>query len=235
MNNSLFASKSRQITYFAVLAALTTVLQLFANSIPIGAASINLTLVPIVITGMILGVWYATAIGFVSGIITMIQVVSGAGGLFSILFSYSPVILILVCVLKTTIAAFVGAWIFKIIKNKTVATFISAGAVPIINTLIFILGMLIVSGYMSDAINEFNAAAGETVLSMESGVIAFILVVLVGLNFPIEIGVNILLAPAIYNVVKIVDKSFSDTENTDKTVNTSENETKDYENNEGER
>ena len=86
MKKGLTVSKSRQITYFALLVALTVVLQLFANSIPVGAASINLTLVPIVIAGMILGVWFATAIGVISGIITMIQVVSGAGGFFSVLF-----------------------------------------------------------------------------------------------------------------------------------------------------
>ena len=215
MNNYNAASKSRQITYFAVLTALTVVLQLFANSIPVGPASINLTLVPIVIAGMLLGVWYATAIGFTSGIITMIQVVTGAGGLFSILFSYSPVMLILICVLKITIAAFVGAWVYKIIRNKKVATFVSAAAVPVLNTLIFIIGMLIVSGYMSDAINDLNAAAGKTILSMESGVLAFIIVVLVGFNFPIEIGVNLILAPAVYRVVRIVDKNFFYTETTE--------------------
>ena len=213
MKKGLTVSKSRKISYFAVLVALTVVLQLFANAIPIGAASINLTLVPIVITGMLLGVWYATAIGFISGIITMIQVVSGSGGFFSILFGYSPVIIIFVCVLKITAAAFVGALLFKIIKNKFIATFISAAAVPIVNTLIFVLGMLMVSGHMSEAINDLNAAAGTTVLSMESGVLAFILIGLVGFNFPIEIGANIILAPAIYNVVRIVDKSFSTANN----------------------
>ena len=224
MKKGLTVSKSRQITYFALLVALTVVLQLFANSIPVGAASINLTLVPIVIAGMILGVWFATAIGVISGIITMIQVVSGAGGFFSVLFGYSPVIIVLVCVLKITAAAFVGALLFETIKNKRVATFVSAAAVPMVNTLVFVLGMLIVSGHMSVAINDFNAAIGSTVFSMESGVIAFILVVLVGFNFPIEIGVNVILAPAIYNVVRIVDKRISGSKRPDETVETVKND-----------
>ena len=207
MKGNQSVSLSRQITYFAILAALTVVLQLFASAIPIGdGASLNLTLIPIVVTAMLLGVWYATAIGFISGIITMIQVVSGAGGIFSVLFTYYPVVMILICVLKITVAAFIGAIVFKAIKRKFVATFVSAGIVPVVNTLIFILGMLIVS-------NRLPEAAIEVGIEMENSAFLFIILILVGVNFFIEFGVNLIVAPALYKAVRVIDKGFdSETE-----------------------
>lgn len=210
MNNGLKVSKTRRITYFAVLTAITVILQLFANAIPVGLASLNFSLIPIVVAGMLLGVWYGTALGAVSGIITTIQVVSGNGGLFSIMFMQAPVMIILICMLKITLAAFIGAFVFKVVRNKLIATFIASALVPTVNTLVFFLGMLILSGQLPSAAAEFGVSVGDNVL-------VYILEGLVGFNYFIELGINLILAPAVYRVIRVADKSFNSqrTENTD--------------------
>ena len=199
-------SQAKKLTYFAVLTALTVVLQLFANAIPVGTASLNFTLVPIVICGMILGVWYGAALGLVSGLITTVQVAIGQGGLFSVLFSMTPVMIVLICLLKTTAAGLLGALLFKLIKNKWVGTFVSSAIVPTVNTLIFIIGMLIVSGPLSEAA---SFSEGQQALG-------FILTTLVGINYFAELALNLILAPALYRVINIVDRSlFTKTEKKD--------------------
>ncbi len=205
MNNRLF--NTRSLTYFAVLVALTIVLQLFANAIPIGAggASLNFSLLSIVLCGMLLGPWYSLALGLVSGIITTVQVATGQGGIFSIMYLETPFMMILICMLKISLAAFLGGYLFKIIKNKWVATFVSSAVVPVVNTGIFIIGMLIVNGALKNAAAEVELDA--------SNVLVFILVTLVSFNFFIELGLNIVIAPALYRSVGAIEKTVMSAKN----------------------
>ena len=207
MNNRLF--NTRSLTYFAVLVALTVVLQLFANAIPIGAggASLNFSLLPIVLCGMLLGPWYSLALGLVSGIITTVQVATGQGWIFSIMYLETPFMLIFVCMLKISLAAFLGGFLFKIIKNKLVATFVSSAVVPIVNTGIFIIGMLIVNGALHNAVDEINKTLTPDQMLDASNVLVFILVTLVSFNFFIEFGLNLIIAPALFRAVGAIEKT----------------------------
>lgn len=196
-------SFAKKISYFAILTAITVVLQFVGGSIHLGPVNVNLTLIPLVLCGMILGVKYSTGLGAIIGVVFLIQGISGLEPFTGALFYASPVVLSLVCVLKTTFAGAVGAVVYKALcnKNKYLATFCSAGAVPVVNTGVFILGML----FLKTPLYDYLASAGLDVSGMNP--LYVILVIIVTYNFFIEFAVNLLLAPAVYKVITIIDKN----------------------------
>ena len=150
---------------------------------------------------MILGIAYSAALGFIIGAVFLIQGVTGFEPFTGYLFGESPILLSLTCVLKTTAAGAVGALLYKTVKNKYVATFLSAAAVPIVNTGIFIVGMLTIQ----NSLINFLAGAGVDVSGKSA--VYLILVVVVTWNFFIELGLNLILAPSVYKVIKVFDKN----------------------------
>lgn len=202
-------SKAKKLTYFAVLTALTVILQLLGNTVKIGIVTLNFSLIPIVLAAILLGVWYGTALGAVTGLIILFHCgILGADGFTNVLFATDPIIISLVCVLKTAAAGALSGLLFKWISkcNGFVATIIAAGIVPVVNSGIFILGMLLIvpslraAGFIAEGANAF----------------AVIVIGFVGLNFVFEFALNVIVAPALYRVIKIVDRSlFTKTETKD--------------------
>lgn len=202
-------SKAKKLTYFAVLTALTVILQLLGNTVKIGIVTLNFSLIPIVLAAILLGVWYGTALGTVTGLIILFHCgILGADGFTNVLFATDPIIISLVCVLKTAAAGALSGLLFKWIskRNGFVATIIAAGIVPVVNSGIFILGMLLIvpslraAGFIAEGANAF----------------AVIVIGFVGLNFVFEFALNVIVAPALYRVIKIVDRSlFTKTETKD--------------------
>ena len=197
-------SQAKKLTYFSVLTALTIVLQLLGNTVRIGVVTLNFSLIPIVLAAILLGTLYGAALGAITGLIILFNCgILGADGFTNVLFATDPVVIILVCVLKTAVAGAVSGWLFKLLvkRNGLAATIVAAGIVPIINSGLFILGMLLIipslraAGFIAEGANAF----------------AVIVIGLVGLNFVFEFAVNLIVAPALYRVINIVDRSlFSD-------------------------
>lgn len=196
---------ARNIAYLAVLLALVIVLQTFGGTITVGVVQLNFTLVPIVLGAILLGPTAGGILGLACGIVILIQVITASSGFYFIIWTNSPVVTSLTCILKTTVAGYVAGWVYRAIvkKNRLVATFVASGVVPVLNTLIFILGCLC----MSDAISLFSVEilGGGELSGMD--VLVCILVVLVTFNFFIEFAVNLVLAPAVSRVVSVVEKA----------------------------
>ena len=193
----LFTAKN--VAYLAVLLALVIVLQLFASAVPIGAATLNFSLIPIVLGAIILGVWGGAFLGLACGIVVLIQVIVLTGNPFYYaIWTYSPVVTVFTCIVKTTAAGLLSGLAYQLLqkKNQLVAVFVAAAIVPIVNTGLFIVGCLCMTG----TIAEF----GGGLQGMD--VLVFILVGLVSFNFFIELAINLLFAPAIHRVVVVVEK-----------------------------
>ena len=189
---------AKRVTYLAVLLALVVVLQAVGGTIPIGVVQLNFTLIPIALGATLLG-WAAGGIlGLACGIVVLIQVITGQNAFYTLIWTNSPFVTTLTCLLKTTVAGIdaglVFGWIQK--KNRYVAVFAASGLVPVLNTAIFILGCL-------GMYNTVAMAADGT------NVFVFILVGLVTYNFFIEFAINLLLAPAIHTVDRVVEKQLS--------------------------
>ncbi len=195
MKKGFFSAKN--ITALAILLALVIVLQAFGGSFSIGAVSLNFTLIPIVLGALVLGAWSGAFLGFASGVVVLIQVIIAPSGFYFIIWTYSPVITTLICLLKTTVAGFVAGVVFKALqeKNDLLAVFVASALVPVINTGLFLLGCM---------------AMWDTIALMAEGmnVVKYILVGLITFNFFAELAVNLIFAPALRTVYTVVEKQF---------------------------
>ncbi|MBQ7128997.1 MAG: ECF transporter S component [Clostridia bacterium] len=192
--------KIQKIALTAIFMAIVAVLQLFASSITLGTVSFSVVLIPIVICGILAGPWGGLMTGLTFGVITMIGGITG-GDLFTATLMQSGtrgfIITTLICLVKATAAGVVSALVYKWVKkfNNIGAVFAAAAAAPIVNTGLFILGALT----LSDVLSANFVAEGTSV-------IYFLVIGCAGVNFIIEFLVNIVFAPAIYQLIKSVGK-----------------------------
>lgn len=190
---------ARNIAYLGVLLALVIVMQFFGGSIKITpTTSLSFVLVPIVLGAILLGPWAGAFLGFVFGLITLLFGVTGADYFTNVLFVGSPVLTSLTCLVKGIAAGLVPGLVYRpIAKKSTLAAAVVASALaPVMNTGIFILGGLAMSGVISQNFVE----EGSTV-------IYFLVVGCAGVNFLIEFAINLVLSPAIHRVVLVAEKS----------------------------
>ena len=194
---------ARNITYLAVLLALVVVLQVFSGYFKIGATSLSFVLVPIVLGGMLLGVWAGAILGFAFGLVVIFDALGGLDPFTLYLLTASPAsaaLTVILCLVKGTAAGAGSALLFKVIPNKYAATFVAAAATPILNTGIFAVGALCMGGTLNGVFNSFGI--DTTGLS----VFYIVFVLCIGINFFVELAINIICAPAIYAVNRVVGK-----------------------------
>ncbi len=185
VKSSFFTAKN--IAMLGVLLALVIVLQLFGLVIPMpGGTSMSFVLVPILVGGMLLGPAAGGLLGFAFGIVTIFDPMCLA------LMNYTPALAVLTVLAKGTLAGLLPALLFRTIarKNKHAAAFAAAACAPVVNTGVFLLGCLC----MYDAVEASVGSAFN------------VFVGLIMINFAIELAVNLVLAPAIYTVDRIVEK-----------------------------
>ncbi len=188
---------AKNIAYLAVFTALVALLQVFGGAIKIGSTSLSFVLVPIVLGAILLGPWAGAFLGFVFGLITYLYGVTGADFFTSVLFQSHPFLTALTCFGKGIGAGLLSGIAYRLIarKNQTVAVFTASALAPIVNTGLFILGALT----MSDTLTANFVAEGSTL-------VYFLFIGCAGINFLVELGINLLLSPAIVRVEKIVNR-----------------------------
>lgn len=194
MNTKTKFFTSKNIVTLALLTTLLVVLNLLGTVFKV-VTNVNLTLIPIVLGALLLGVRGGLILGTISGLMTFLFGVFGVDPFTNILFINSPILTFLTCMVKIIVAGVLGGWVYKLIKNKNkyVAVFVTSAIMPIVNTGIFILGGLAM--YDTIAIN------------FSTDVLYFLVIGCAGINFIIEFAVNLLVAPAIYTVIKVLDKN----------------------------
>ena len=193
---------ARNIAYFAALVALLVVLQLFASAIPMFGVTLNFSLIPIVLGGIFFGMWGGGLMGLISGLLTfLVTAVMGREPSTAFLFQASPVLLTLTCILKTTVAGFMAGLLYRLIAKKSpiAASYVSALVVPVLNTGLYLLGIV----FMKDAASEFLG----TEATAEAVFVAVFL--LIWLNFVLEVVINVLFAPAICRIEHVVNSKLS--------------------------
>jgi len=183
MKNSLFV---RKLVGTAILTAVVLSLQLVLGSVKFGPFNITFTLVPIILGAVLYGPLSAAFLGAVFGLTVCFSVISGndAGGF--VLFSQRPIITLLLCLVKSTAAGYL-AGLFA--KRKS-AVYLSAAVAPLVNTGIFILGLVV---FFRDTLVLW--ANGE------EAVMQFILFSILGVNFLAELLLNLLLVPVILRIL----------------------------------
>ena len=197
-----------QMVQLAMLTALVVVLQLAGSFIRIGPLPMSLVLVPIVLGACLLGAKAGAFLGFVFGAITMVMGITGVDAFSFLLWEANAVWFVIICLLKATMAGFGSGLIYKALgkvfggKYKTVQTVIASVSAPIINTGIFVLGMLLFFfDTMSELPTMFPDAFGQF-----NNAFALVFLGLAGVNFIGEFIVNLVLSPAMVRIVDLVNK-----------------------------
>lgn len=192
MNSKYFTAK--RVALLGILTALVIVLNLLSTVFKV-ITNVNLNLIPIVLGALLLGARGGLILGGISGVMTFLFGVLGVDSFTNILFVNSPVLTFLTCVVKITVAGGVAGWIYDLLKskNKYLAVFVASALVPVINTSLFIIGALA----MYDVIAT----------NFSQDVLYFLVVTCAGVNFLIELAINLVVAPAIHTVVRVLDRT----------------------------
>ena len=196
MNTKFFSA--RNVAILGILIALVIVLQLFASAIPMFGITLNFSLIPIAIAGILLGYLGGAIVGFFCGLVVFISMAVLGGEVFTAtLFQAHPVILTIICIGKTTVAGLVSGLIFKFISKKSVfvAVCVSAVILPIVNTGIYMLGIVL----MKDTTATFLGMAESS-----AGVVFTTVFAIIWLNFVLEMAVNLIFIPMIHRVIKAI-------------------------------
>ncbi len=180
--------KTKRLVGMAMFAAIVAILQLVATFIPIKQPNISLTLIPIVIGAAVYGKNCGAFLGLVFGLVTLLDPAAET------FMTINPIATVLMLLLKATAAGWISGLVFEVLYKHTKNTYlagVSAAIVcPVVNTAIFCIGMLtIFKSFLTDS------AAG-------TNIIYYLLIVFIGINFVIELGLNIVLSPAIIRIIE---------------------------------
>ncbi len=200
MNNQYFSA--RRVTWFAILLALVVVLQIWGSAIPVGATRLCFTLVPIVLGAILLGPVSGMLLGIAFGVVVLITALVGGDVFTMYLLQESPVMTLIIIFGKGSLAGLAPGLCYKALKSRPVlATFVAGAVAPIVNTGIFVLGALIISGAVGNVMTNLGVS-GQTV-------IYFIIIGCAGINFLVELALNMIVSPALTRIIKIVDKKIA--------------------------
>ena len=172
----------------AILTALVVVLQLLGSFVKLGMFSISLVLIPIVIGASVGGAKLGAWLGGVFGIVVLI---SGDAAPFMAISIPGTIITVMV---KGIACGLVAGLVYKCLEkyNRYFAVLGAALVCPIVNTGVFLLGCV---AFFFDAVAEWGAGNGQSFF-------VYLMVGMVGLNFLVELAVNMLLSPV---VVRLLD------------------------------
>ena len=187
-------NSTARLTLLAILTALVAILAYLGGFVKIGGlASISLTLIPVVLGAALCGPAAGAALGGVAGVVFFMT----ADAAFWLGLSIPGTILTVM--VKGILSGLCAGLVYRLLENKNRYLAVLAAAIvcPVVNTGIFLLGCLV---FFLDAVKGFALAEGLSVG-------AYLILFFVGLNFVFELLSNILLSPAIVNLINIRKKT----------------------------
>ena len=200
MNKGKQSGDVRRMTGLAIFTAIIVVLTIFCTFVKFGPVSITLALAPIIIGSAIYGAGAGAYLGFVFSLVVLLTGILGwDGGFMMSLMAISPLGLFVTVLVKGTAAGWISGLVYKLIAKKNEHTAVlTAGIVcPVVNTGLFVLSMLV---FFYTKLSDMAQANGQNML-------VFIVLGLAGINFVIELLVNIALSSGITHIIKSQKKA----------------------------
>jgi len=145
MNNT--NSKVVRLATMALLTAAIFVLQFV--TVPLGAITVSLSMVPVSIAAITLGPLYGLLAGAIWGLASIIKALMGSSGLTSTLFTISPFLTVILCFIPRMLDGFLLGFIYRgmrkfanVLISGTVTGFFSAflNTVFFMSTIVFLFG-----------------------------------------------------------------------------------------------
>ncbi len=162
--------------------------------IPLGQFSITLALIPLVVGAILYGPRGGAFLGLIMGFVVLL--VDAA-----YFYGINPIGTIITVLVKSSAAGCISGLVFNVLNKKSQVTGIVLSTIiaPIINTGIFLIGCLV---FFYPTMAAGAAAEGKNV-------ILYLLTAMVGLNFVVEFAINVVLAPTVTYIVKVISKNYS--------------------------
>lgn len=184
------SNTTKKVVGIGLFTAIVVVLQVLAVVIrPTGLFNISLVLVPIVVGAAMYGYKAGAWLGFVFGVVVLITDASA-------FFAVSVPGTVITVLLKGALAGLAAGLVYHFLEkvNLIFAVAVSAIVCPVVNTGIFLLGCRV---FFFDTINAWAAASGYESAGK------YMIIALVGVNFLIEMAINIVLSPTIVKLINI--------------------------------
>ena len=184
---------TKKMVGIALLTAIVAVLQFTLSSIKIGTFTFSFILSPLVVGAALYGYKAGAWLGIVFGATVLM---SGDAALFLGINVAGTIVTVL---LKGLLAGLFAGLVYKALEkvNKYLAFIVAAIVCPLTNTGIFLLGCKL---FFFDAISQMANDAGF------DSAVAFMFIGLAGVNFLVELGTNVVLAPVIIRLINIGKK-----------------------------
>ena len=192
-NETNSMKKTKALVGMAIFTAIVVVLQLLAGSIRIGPFSPSLVLIPIVIGAATYGAAAGGWLGLVFGLVVLIACISGADVGGNLMWNFNPFMTAVICLVKGGLAGLLSGLVFRLLekKNQIAATVAAAIVCPVVNTGLFCIGAVLAFRPLLE-----QWAGGADLLS-------YVFLGLIGVNFLIEMGINVVLSPIVVRILKI--------------------------------
>lgn len=186
-------AKVMQLTGMGLLTAVVIVLQLLGAFVRFGPFSISLVLIPIVVGAAMYGVGAGAWLGLTFGAAVLL---SGDAAAFLAISIPGTIITVLA---KGIAAGALSGLVFRLLDRKSTlaATVVAAVVCPVANTGVFLLGC---ATFFLKAIETW--AGGQNTL-------VYMIVGLVGLNFLVELLINVVLAPTAVHLIHLGRKYYT--------------------------
>ncbi|MBQ7134342.1 MAG: ECF transporter S component [Ruminococcus sp.] len=188
--------KTLRLVSIGILSAIIIVLQVITTYFPTKPFPITLALIPIIIGSALFDEKAGAFLGGVFSVVVIIMCAIGADIGGAMVWNANPFLCTLVCMTKGICAGFIGGLVYRLIskKNPIAATVVAGLVTPLVNTGIFILGLAL---FFKPILQQW--AGG-------SDLIYYVIFGLTGVNFLVEVGVNMILSPVIIKILDSVKK-----------------------------
>ncbi len=189
--------KTLRLVSLGILSAIIIVLQVITTYFPTKPFPITLALIPIIIGSALFDEKAGAFLGGVFSVVVILMCVIGADVGGAMVWNANPFLCTLVCMTKGIAAGYVSGLVYRLVskKNSVVATFLAGLSAPLVNTGIFILGLVL---FFKPILAAWSGG---------SDTLYYILFGLTGVNFLVEVGVNMLLSPVIVSILNAIKKS----------------------------
>lgn len=206
-SGTLSHAQVSKLTTLGVLTAVIVVLQTVSTALTrnFAAPCITFALVPIVIGAAFYGKGAGAFLGAVFGLIAFIYSATGFDYQSQPIFAANPFMCFVVCMVKGAASGFCAGLVYRLVcgkgpssRREYVAALLAALTAPVVNTGIFCISLPL---FFRELMLENMQTAGI------ANAMQYIIFAVVGINFLVETGVNLVFSPAINSIVRAVKKS----------------------------
>ncbi len=181
-------NQTKKLVLSGLLIAIVIILQYLGSFIHFGPFSVSLVLIPIVVGAAVCGKHIGALLGAVFGVVVLMLDSSA-------FLAVSPIGTFLTVMIKGIVCGFMAGYVYDLLKSKStyLAVTVSAIVCPVFNTGIFLIGCKL---FFMSLINTWCKEAGFESAGQ------YMIVGLVGMNFVIELIINLVLSPVIVKLIK---------------------------------